>query len=69
MIATSPPEFRFRSDDDDNPLVSQCAGCRRKLRVSGQWSGGRRTAYSETRDTFGRKQYFCRECTEALYKK
>ncbi len=60
-------EFRFRIDDDEHePGRAPCAGCRVRLALRAGVSFDR-LAYSEDTDLYGRKRYYCRECTDRLY--
>jgi hypothetical protein len=62
-------EFRFRVDDVENePKVTMCSGCRRRLRVR-IGDPNYQYAYSEDTDVFGRRRYWCRACTADQWKK
>jgi hypothetical protein len=63
-------EFRFRVDDEEHePGRCRCHGCRMRLRLRESRENVRDpAAFSEDTDVFGRKRYWCRDCTEALYR-
>lgn len=71
--APSPTEtlgVRRVDEIDDDPLTSRCAGgCGRLLRLAPKRVTRRGVvAFSETVDGRGKKRFYCRDCTEDLYR-